>query len=401
MPGLELTPASDNRTPVAHLPFFFSTFAWNYGLGMTWLAVPLYAHALGLSAAEIGLLFAVPAVVQMTISLVGGAYTDRIGGRGVMQAACLCMALGGGGLVLAEGFWSLFAGQVLMVLSRAAFWPANWALASELPGRQGVQVGRLNAISSFAQILGNASCGFLLAAAGYKASLAGVGVLGAAAFVLALATPRGRSGSLSRESVFANYLRLARMPVMYYGILCAYFSSLPMTLATTFYPLLLKEFGYGEEASGVLLALRALGGICAGLIIGRFVSGGAASRWPLIGGAGVALGVGLLPLFPHWTMVGTLMLAVGICGGIMTLYVQITMSEATSVEMRGSALALAGLGWSISHLTTPLVAGFLAQYFGTASGFYALGGLAGLLLAVIAGVRGRVFAASRRLRSSA
>src|SRR5205085_317449 len=54
---------------------------------MTWLAVPLYAHAQGLSNAEIGILFAAPVLAQAPLNLVGGAYTDRIGGRRIMLAS--------------------------------------------------------------------------------------------------------------------------------------------------------------------------------------------------------------------------------------------------------------------------------------------------------------------------
>ena len=43
---------------------------------------------------------------------------------------------------------------------------------------------------------------------------------------------------------------------------------------------------------------------------------------------------------------------------------------------RGSALALGGLGWSVSHLSTPLLMGFLADRYGIVTGFYVLGGFA-------------------------
>src|SRR3989442_527915 len=41
---------------------------------MTWLAVPLYAHAEGLSNAQIGALFAAPVLAQVPLNLAGGAY---------------------------------------------------------------------------------------------------------------------------------------------------------------------------------------------------------------------------------------------------------------------------------------------------------------------------------------
>src|SRR5205085_8336434 len=80
--------------------------------------------------------------------------------------------------------------------------------------------------------------------------------------------------------VLAGYGPLLKRRVTYYTILCAYFSALPFTLSVSFYPLLFASYGYGEETSGVLLALRALGSIAAGLLAARFVRGGAGSLWP-------------------------------------------------------------------------------------------------------------------------
>ena len=51
---------------LAHPYFFLASWAWNFGLGMTWLAVPLYAHSQGLSNAEIGVLFAAPVLAFST-----------------------------------------------------------------------------------------------------------------------------------------------------------------------------------------------------------------------------------------------------------------------------------------------------------------------------------------------
>src|SRR5437868_5084652 len=156
---------------------------------MTWLAVPLYAHAQGMSNAEIGFLFAAPVLAQAPLNLVGGAYTDRIGGRRIMLGSCCVVFAAGIWFIFAQGFWMLMGGQLALILSRAAFWPATWAMASELPGARGVQLGRLNAITNFGQIVGTVLCGFLLAAAGFAATfllLAGIGVL---SLFAGLATP--------------------------------------------------------------------------------------------------------------------------------------------------------------------------------------------------------------------
>src|SRR5688572_32393263 len=98
---------------------------------MTWLAVPLLAYAQGLSNAQIGVLFALPVLAQAPLNLVGGAYTDRIGGRRILLGSCVATIAAGLWFIFAHGFWMLLAGQAVFVIARAAFWPANWAMRSE------------------------------------------------------------------------------------------------------------------------------------------------------------------------------------------------------------------------------------------------------------------------------
>ena len=106
---------------MSRLSFFLASLAWNLGLGMTWLVVPLYAASQGLSNAQIGVLFSLPVLVQAALNLLGGAYTDRVGGRRIMLASCWVMAVAALWFMLAKGFWMLLAGQVGLILARAAF----------------------------------------------------------------------------------------------------------------------------------------------------------------------------------------------------------------------------------------------------------------------------------------
>jgi MFS family permease len=382
-------------SPVSALPLFLASLTWNYGLGMTSVVVPLYAHSLGLSGVEIGALFSLPVFAQVAFNLIGGAYTDRIGGHKIMLATCALLAAGAIVFLFARGFWMLFAAQLLLILSRAAFWPATWALASELPGARGKQMGRLNAITNVGQIAGTVSAGFVLAFAGFAPSfmlLAAMGVLSFAFGWPSAQVPRKPIDP--GRSVFANYGPLLRRRVIRYAVLCAYVSAVPFSLAMTFYPLLLQDFGYGSETSGIIIALRAVGSIAAGLVAARFVRTGP-NLSPAISGALVAVSVGLVPLINHPVAIGFLMFVVGMSSGVMTLYFQITMSEYAGDAERGSALALGGLGWGLSHLTTPIAMGYLADNFGLVPSFYTLGGFALCWSAMLALLRPWAFAHAR------
>ena len=368
-----------------HAFFLLASLVWNFGLGMTWLVVPLYAASQGLSNAQIGALFSMPVLAQAALNLVGGAYTDRIGGRRIMLGSCWVIVFAALWFTVAEGFWMLMAGQVGLVVSRAAFWPATWAMASELPGSRGIQLGRLNAVTNVGQIVGGGACGFLLAATGFDATFAAMAAIGVMAFLAGLGTRASpRKPVPPGRRILAAYGPLLRERIIHYSVLCAYLSALPFSLSMSFYPLLLARYGYGEEASGVLVALRAVGAIAAGLIAARFVRTGPDTLWPVVCGVAVATAVGLLPAINHVVPIGLWMLVVGLGSGAMTLYFQITIAEASRPEERGSALALGGLGWSLSHLSTPLIMGFLADRYGIVEAFYAVGALA-LLSAVAIG----------------
>jgi len=372
---------------VPHPYFFLASLAWNLALGMTWLAVPLYAYSQGLSNAQIGVLFAAPVLAQAPLNLVGGAYTDRIGGRRILLGSSLATIAAGLWLMVAHGFWMLLVGQLVLVISRACFWPATWAMASELPGARGVQLGRLNAVTNFGQIVGTTACGFLLAAVGYQATFAAMAATGAIALAAGLGTRAQPPKPHPRRHVLAAYLPLLRERIIAYTVMCAYLSALPFSLTMSFYPVLLANYGHGEEASGILLALRALGSIGASLLVARFVRTGPQTLWPVTCGVAVAASVGLLPTVNHVVPIGFWMLVVGAGTAAMTLYFQVTISEASKPEERGSALALGGLGWSVSHLSTPLVMGFLADRYGLVTGFYVLGGFALVCALAIAYLR--------------
>jgi MFS family permease len=382
------------------LSFFASSLAWNFGLGIVWLALPLYAHAQGLSHSQIGILFAVPILLQVPLNVAGGAYIDRIGGRRVFLISSCALAASSAWLISAHGFWELVLGQMGLVVSRAAFWPASWAMASELPGQRSVQMGRLNAISNFGQLTGTACCGFILSAGGFRQAFTVLAVLGVLAFAIGLgsAVRARRPGPVRR--LWDGYARLLRNRMILYSILCAFASSLPFSMSISFFPLLLTQFGFGEASTGILLSLRGAGSIAAGLLIARFFRPGG-TLWPVGCTLAMAAAVGLLPLANHAVPIGLWMFLAGVASGMMILYFQLTMSEASAPEDRGSALALGSLGWTATHFTTPLLTGLLADRWGIEAGFYVIGALILGCAAAIALLSGWAFERSSSPSSAA
>jgi len=366
-------PMNPNVTRVL-APYFSSALTWNFALGLTHLLIPLYARELGFSGVAIGSLIALPVIVQIVFNLLGGAWTDRVGGMTISFVAFAATALAGSLFALSASFSTLLVSQLVMTVARAVYWPATWSLASRLPGNHSRLMGWLNAISSLGQIAGTVAAGAIIAAWGFSTGFWVVAAMGAVSFALGLAF---RYAPARPQSVpppmLATYRMLLKRRAIYYGLLCAYLSALPFSLSVSFYPILLIEKGFDSGAAGWLVGMRAIGSIASGVALARFVRRADDSSVPLISALIVAASIGLVAWFSHWGMIALFLLGVGLGSGIMTIYFQVLVSTISSAETRGSAMALAGLGWALSHMTAPLAMGWLKDLYGIQSAFYLLG----------------------------
>lgn len=354
-------------------PFHANAFTWNFALGMTNLLVPLYALELGMNGVEIGSLIALPVLIQIWINLLGGAYADRMGAKRTSMFSCAFLVLAAVAFALSRSFAGLLAGQLLTILSRAAFWPSNWALASRLPGDRSRNMGRLNATTNAGQIAGIALTGMVIARFGFRAGfwlMAGVGLL---SFTFAVFITHLRSEQATRPALLSSYRVLLRRRSIYFALSCAYISALPVSLSVSFYPILLVEQGFTSDATGWLLTLRAFGSIASGIALAHLVRRASDRAAPFASALVSAVSVGLAAVLPNPLWVGFFLLALGMASGLMTVYFQILISAISTAEQRGSAMALGGLGWGLSNLTTPLLVGLLRDAYGIHVAFYSLG----------------------------
>jgi DHA1 family multidrug resistance protein-like MFS transporter len=368
---------SESIPPRAVLPFFASAFTWNFALGMTYPLVPLYAHQLGMSGVTIGSLVALPVIVQISFNLIGGAYTDQVGGRSLMLTAFACTAAAGILFYFAAGFWLLLIGQMLMVMSRAMYWPASWTIGSELPGERSQQMGRLNAITNIGQIVGTFTTGFILLWFSFTSAFLVLSAMGAISFAFGYRVPQRRKAVERKpRRLFSGYTKLFGMRVIPFAIMCAYISALPFSLSFSFYPILFVEYGYDSDVTGTMLAVRGVGSATAGLVIARYLNFSSKLAVPLACAIATGLAVGLVGAVRDIWLISALMAAIGLASGIMTLFFQMLISEISTTDNRGSALALGGLGWGLSHFSTPLAMGFLKDHLGLMQAFWILGGFA-------------------------
>jgi MFS family permease len=370
----------------SHVPFFASTFAWNLALGMTHVLIPLYAYSLGYSGVQIGTLLSTPVLAQIAFNMIGGVWTDRIGGKRLALFSCAMIGVGGTAFAFASTFPTLLFAQLCIVVSRSVYWPSTWSLASQLPGDRSVQMGRLNSITSAGQIVGTVAAGLAIAHAGYAAgfgALAAIGGIVAMALMAAFAAPPHRPPEVT-QPILTTYARLARKPTIWFGLATAYMAGIPFSLSFSFYPILLVAEGFTSGEAGWMIALRALGSVVAGVTAARFVHRVTERAVPVGAGLATAFTLVAVALFAHAAPISASLFAVGVASGVLTLYFQLLASEISTPETRGSTLAISGLGWGLSHLTTPVAMGALADAFGIHTAFYALGAAAAVVSLTLA-----------------
>lgn len=357
-------------------PFLASSFTWNFALGMTHLLIPLFAYELGMSGVEIGSLISLPIVIQIWVNLVGGAWSDRIGARNVMLAAAVLTAVSAVVFALSASFLDLMLGQVLQVFARAAFWPANWALGSQLPGDRSHNLGRLNAWTSAGHIAGTAASGILIVQAGFRAGFWCMAAICVASFATAmmLANPRADRAA-APASMIAAYRPFITQRWMLLAIAYAFISALPYSIGNSFVPILLVEQGFSSDAAGWLLALRSAGTIAAGVILARFVQSTAARGVVFASSVATAIAVVLLAVAGHPAAVALLLVGMGLGSGVVTLFFQVLITGSSGTERRGAAMALGGMGWNVSNFAVPVVTGALRDALDIQAAFVITGAL--------------------------
>ena len=366
------------------LRLFSSVFLWNFGLGVSHIVVPLYASHLGFSLVVIGSLFALPVLLQFALGLLSGAATDRWGGRATLLLACASPLIGGLIFSAADSLMMMLLGQIAISVGRGVFWPASQSIASVLEGERSVQMGRLNASVSVGQITGTAGAGILLAATDFSTvflTFTGLNLL--ALFICMMLPDSQKQSGPHKGGMFSSFVPLLKTRRIYYALICAYICAQPVSLGQSFLPLLFEHAGFPPDEIGPILSLRAVGATFAALMLARVIGSG---RGPILAALGACvIGIGLIVTAqvegPQVVIVA--MSFIGVAAGLLLLFYQLLVTEISHGGNRGTALAIAGSGWSLSHLSAPFIVGSIAESVGLEQAFVYWGGflvLLGLLM---------------------
>ena len=134
---------------------------------MVSFAMPLYAAALGLSLAQIGVLISVRTIFVLPFKPIAGWLADRVGTRKVYLASITARTLSALVLFFAGDFWSLMAVRLLQGASSAGRDVVSLGvIAREAQSRVGSRFGWYSSAKHIGNLAGAGAAGLLIAAFG-------------------------------------------------------------------------------------------------------------------------------------------------------------------------------------------------------------------------------------------
>jgi len=364
-----------------------------------WLALELT----GSNAALGGILLAF-GVALLLATPWGGVAADRLPKRLVLQLSVLLLAVSSAGIGLAVVFdviayWMLLVASVLQAVGFALFGPARMAFLAELVPRgslpQAVSLLLVNAEVN--RVVGPALAGVVIGAVawGIEAIFLFSAVLALVGVLLTAALPAGLPGEPSGRSPLGELADGVRYVRRHRELNALVWCGIGVTMMgmpyLAFMPTIASDlFGLGSAGYGVLSATSAVGGVAAGLFLGRRGSWVRRRRVFVAAGAAFGLAVCTLAIAPTASVAVVVLLAVGAAMLAFQTSNQSQLLDLADPEYHGRVQGLVMLSFGAFGIAA-LPLGLLADLIGLR---WTLGGMGAGVIAVVA-----LYAVAGRRRS--
>jgi len=243
-------------------------------------SLPSIATDLHADYALVSLSLAGYAAVAATLVLIMGPLSDRFGRRPIVLTCLAAFAVGSLGCALATDIWTFLAFRLLQAAITSGY-PMSMATIRDTTGKERAasRIGYAATAWAFAPMLGPVLGGALDETLGWRAIFLGLAVAGTALFILCWFNfgETNINPSTTIKSQFKTYPALFRARRFWAYAMCMAFST------GTFYAFLAGAPLAAKVVFDVPPATLGfyMGTITAGFMLGSFLSGRYASRFPL------------------------------------------------------------------------------------------------------------------------
>ncbi len=330
------------------------------------ILIPVDALAHHFPVFLVGVLAAIPGILQLPLRIFSGPLVDRMGERWVLGVTFFLATIAG--VVLTVGplslIPSLIAGQLCMGAARGLFWPAAQSQVSREPENRVRQLGLFTSFTKGGALVGTALAGGIAEEAGIRGGFAFAAALGFVALVIGATLPKTlaatRPSSLS--AAISRLLPSVRQPFVIVNGLVAVLCALPQSLAQSFYPVSLLQLGLKSGSASLITALTSLG-----MIISGFFGDRALKRMGMrsvVTISALFIGLSLATTAVHQIAWDAAAIFVGgfFAGWLNVAFLTAVSSRSADGE-RGTNLGVTQAFFVMAFMGTPLFSGWL---FGTA-----------------------------------
>lgn len=344
---------------------------FSFAMGLSAVAIPLFALESGFSGAEVGVLVALSACAQLVIRSVMSAMMRRFPDKHFVSAAGVLMAASCLVLLVSSGWWAFALSQVAQGAARGFVWTASQTHAVRTSRSSVAALARVNLSSGVGQIVGPFLAGPIIEHLSVTWALAAGAVPAVLVIVPAsllqrlepLHPDRGKGAKGSRRR--GAGVGLASWAGAVAGAWRAMMNS--------FVPIVLAGAGQSASAIGVVAAVANTANITGGAAAGKI----RVDRLTVFLLAGIAVtGIGFAgfaALAGHFLPAAALLALSGAGAGLLQTVGPALASENVRPEERGEALATAGTYRAGALLAAPLLVSGLVTVMATPVAMLVLG----------------------------
>lgn len=376
-------------------PFFSLYITQKFGVGMT----------------QVGLLFAMFSITDVTGSFIGGALTDRFGRKaltlfGLIVSAIVMLLLG-----LAATFEQFALAALAVGIFASVGGPARQAMVADiLPESQRAEgFGLLRVVFNVSATIAPAIGGLLAARSYLLIFIADAVISGITAVIVYVALPetkpmlrRGGGPSESIARTFLGYGQVLRDALfMAFAGVCVLMGIVYIQVSTTLGVYLRDLHGITPQYYGYMLSMNAVI-----VVLFQFAVTRRVKVWPeflamAIGTTLYAVGFGMYGFVSVYPMFLLAMVIITVGEMIVAPVGQALVARLSPEAMRGRYMAMFGFSWAIPAMIGPLLAGLTMDNLDPRWVWYSVG-LIGLVAALGFIGLGRVIVRrEQRLRAAA
>lgn len=370
----------------------FTNGVWD----MLSVIVPLYAVAVGLNPAEIGLIVAARSVLPALLSIHGGILMDQLGTRRVLMWVAVMSAVLPLLYPVAGWFTMLATLQLLLGLASALGMAASQTWAMQTSAGDTAMLARYSVATRVGTFLGPVAVGAAWDWLGAWAAFACVALCGAGTIVTtacsAAARPlskmpqgRGLTVLLPSWELHKQALLLAMIPSIAFILAASFLRNSSGAIQSSLFVVYLNGIGMSGTLIGALVATAELSGVAGSLLAAPVEKRLGAA--PLVI-ACITVSLVCMAATPLIASILIVLIAAcvlrGIVQGMSQPLMYAILSSEVSSNRHGASVGLRNAVVRLGSIITPAAMGLAAEAWGIETSFYVIGAVFMLITAGLA-----------------